>query len=84
MATSNLVSVSEQQLVDCDKVGPGCNDGIMNNANYQLITSSARRVRARVIVTESSHRCNSVAADKTGQSQPAPQVVRHVALLTGA
>ena len=33
IATGKLVSVSEQQLVDCDKVGSGGNDDLMGNSD---------------------------------------------------
>ena len=41
MAIDNLVSVSEQQLVDCDKIDPDCIDGLMDNANRLLLMSNA-------------------------------------------
>merc|ERR1712232_1447551 len=47
IANGNLVSLSEQQFVDCDKVDSGCNGGLMDNA-FQFAENNA-------ICTETSY-----------------------------
>ncbi|CAM6025082.1 unnamed protein product [Sphagnum balticum] len=37
IVTGNLISLSEQQLVDCDYLDSGCGGGIMQNAFYYII-----------------------------------------------
>merc|ERR1711998_25502 len=47
LATGNLVSMSEQQFVDCDKVDSGCNGGLMDNG-FKFAEGTA-------VATESSY-----------------------------
>jgi cathepsin L len=37
IVTGNLISLSEQQLLDCDCLDSGCGGGFMNNAFYYII-----------------------------------------------
>jgi C1A family cysteine protease len=41
LAGNKLTSVSEQELVSCDKVDDGCNGGLMDNAYGWLVSSKS-------------------------------------------
>lgn len=45
-ATGNLVSLSEQNLVDCDPVDSGCNGGLMENAFAWIIKNGGINTEA--------------------------------------
>lgn len=52
IASGNLVSLSEQQFVDCDKTSAGCNGGLMESAfswaqNQNIATESSYAYTAR-------------------------------------
>merc|ERR1711972_149018 len=52
IATGQLVSLSEQQFVDCDKVDQGCNGGLMDNAfkfaeDHAVCTEASYRYTGR-------------------------------------
>jgi C1A family cysteine protease len=50
LAGNSLTSVSEQELVSCDKVDSGCNGGLMDNAFEWLVDNHGGK-----IVTEASY-----------------------------
>merc|ERR1712047_205999 len=59
IASGNLVSLSEQQFVDCDKTSAGCNGGLMESAfswaqNQNIATESSYAYTARDSTCRSS------------------------------
>lgn len=50
LAGNKLTSVSEQELVSCDKIDDGCNGGLMDNAYKWLVSNKGGK-----IVTEESY-----------------------------
>merc|ERR1712187_674610 len=58
LATGNLQSLSEQQLVDCSKQNSGCNGGLMDYA-FQFYEGTSVATEASYPYTASDGRCKS-------------------------
>ena len=82
LAGNSLTSVSEQELVSCDKVDAGCNGGLMDNAFEWLVNN-----HGGAIVTEASYpytsgsgstgRCKSVSGKAVGATISGHKDVTH-------
>lgn len=63
--TGQLVSLSEQELVDCEKDNEGCNGGLMENA-YEFIKKNGGVTTERIYPYRASDsRCDSSKVDVT-------------------
>merc|ERR1712125_197234 len=58
IASGNLVSLSEQQLVDCDKVDAGCNGGLMDHG-FQFAENNAMATESSYPYTARGGSCKS-------------------------
>ncbi|XP_031110566.1 ervatamin-B-like [Ipomoea triloba] len=76
ITTKKLVSLSEQQLVDCDKVSGGCNGGYMNAAFKYVVGNKGIATEATYPYTGKKGVCDpkraSVVAAKIGGFQTVP------------
>ena len=57
--TGKLISLSEQQLVDCDKVDMGCNGGIMDNAFKYVMSNGGIDTEDDYAYTAQTGTCNT-------------------------
>ena len=74
LKTGSLVSLSEQQLVDCDKISSGCGGGLMDNA-FKYVQHSGLASEAQYPYKAVQGTC----AATTSTSNPlAPQLVRGI------
>ncbi|GAB4831394.1 hypothetical protein Ancab_005405 [Ancistrocladus abbreviatus] len=65
ITAGNLISLSEQELLDCDKSNNGCNGGNMNKAFQFIVDNNGLTTEANYPYTGSQGMCNSVAAAAT-------------------
>ena len=61
IATGTLESLSEQQLVDCDKVDSGCSGGLMDNA-FQYVETNGLALESAYSYTGSDGSCKAFTA----------------------
>lgn len=72
--SGSLVSLSEQQLIDCDKVSAGCGGGLMDNA-FKYVQHSGLSSEAQYPYKAAQGTCGATA---TTAAPLAPQLVRGV------
>lgn len=72
LSTGNLVSLSEQELVDCDTSSQGCNGGFMDNAFDFILQNNGLTTETNYPYTGTDGTCNT---DK--QTESAAKITGH-------
>merc|ERR1712179_876755 len=69
IASGNLVSLSEQQYVDCDKTSSGCNGGLMETA-FSWAQSQNIATESSYAYTARDGSCRSLGSEKRTPERP--------------